>query len=86
MQFPTSRFTRRALCAATLALALPAAMAWTDKPVKMVVPAPSRRDFLRTSRSPTTAFSRAKSLANSVPTIPEIPTASIVDSSPPASA
>ncbi len=40
MQFPTSRFTRRALCAATLALALPAAMAWTDKPVKMVVPAP----------------------------------------------
>lgn len=41
MQFPTSRFTRRALCAATLALALPAAMAWTDKPVKMVVPAPA---------------------------------------------
>ena len=40
MQFPTTRLTRRALCAATLALALPAAMAWTDKPVKMVVPAP----------------------------------------------
>ena len=33
--------TRRGLCAATLALALPAAMAWTDKPVKMVVPAPA---------------------------------------------
>ncbi len=41
MTFTTSRFTRRALCAATLALALPAAMAWTDKPVKMVVPAPA---------------------------------------------
>jgi tripartite-type tricarboxylate transporter receptor subunit TctC len=41
MQHPTNRFTRRALCAATLALALPAAMAWTDKPVKMVVPAPA---------------------------------------------
>lgn len=27
--------TRRGLCAATLALALPAAMAWTDKPVKI---------------------------------------------------
>ncbi len=41
MSFLPSRFTRRALCAATLALALPAALAWTDKPVKMVVPAPA---------------------------------------------
>ena len=37
----TPFFSRRALCAACLALALPAAMAWTDKPVKMVVPAPA---------------------------------------------
>ena len=41
MNFPTARFTRRALCAAAMALTLPAAMAWTDKPVKMVVPAPA---------------------------------------------
>lgn len=41
MTVSTPHFTRRSLCAATLALALPAAMAWTDKPVKMVVPAPA---------------------------------------------
>jgi tripartite-type tricarboxylate transporter receptor subunit TctC len=41
MQIKNARFARRALCAATLALALPVAMAWTDKPVKMVVPAPA---------------------------------------------
>ncbi len=41
MNVSPTRFTRRALCAATMALALPAAMAWTDKPVKMVVPAPA---------------------------------------------
>lgn len=34
-------FIRRSLCAATLALTLPVAWAWTDKPVKMVVPAPA---------------------------------------------
>ncbi len=33
--------TRRALCAAALAMALPAAMAWTDKPVRLLVPAPA---------------------------------------------
>ncbi len=33
--------TRRALCAAALALALPAAQAWTDKPVRLLVPAPA---------------------------------------------
>lgn len=39
---PTAfKFVRRALYAATLALALPGAHAWTDKPVKMVVPAPA---------------------------------------------
>ncbi|KRC11152.1 ABC transporter substrate-binding protein [Hydrogenophaga sp. Root209] len=32
---------RRTVCATALALALPAAMAWTDKPVRMVVPAPA---------------------------------------------
>jgi hypothetical protein len=32
---------RRTVCAAALALALPAAHAWTDKPVRMVVPAPA---------------------------------------------
>lgn len=32
---------RRAACAAALAFALPAAMAWTDKPVRMLVPAPA---------------------------------------------
>lgn len=31
----------RTVCAAALALALPAAHAWTDKPVRMVVPAPA---------------------------------------------
>lgn len=42
MRSPTpSSFTRRALCAAALALAVPAALAWTDRPVKMVVPAPA---------------------------------------------
>jgi tripartite-type tricarboxylate transporter receptor subunit TctC len=34
-------FIRRSLFAATLALTLPVAWAWTDKPVKMVVPAPA---------------------------------------------
>ena len=43
MQIKNARFARRALCAATLALALPVAMAWTDKPVKMVVPELGRR-------------------------------------------
>ncbi|WP_310564163.1 tripartite tricarboxylate transporter substrate binding protein [Hydrogenophaga sp.] len=32
---------RRTVCAAALAFALPAAMAWTDKPVHMLVPAPA---------------------------------------------
>jgi tripartite-type tricarboxylate transporter receptor subunit TctC len=32
---------RRTVCAAALALTLPAAMAWTDKPVRMLVPAPA---------------------------------------------
>ncbi|MBT9550091.1 MAG: tripartite tricarboxylate transporter substrate binding protein [Hydrogenophaga sp.] len=32
---------RRTVCAAALALTLPAAHAWTDKPVRMVVPAPA---------------------------------------------
>lgn len=32
---------RRTLCAAVLALAVPAAMAWTDKPIRMLVPAPA---------------------------------------------
>ena len=32
---------RRTVCAAALAFALPAAMAWTDKPVRMLVPAPA---------------------------------------------
>lgn len=35
------RLARRALCAAALAAVLPAAQAWTDKPVKMLVPAPA---------------------------------------------
>ena len=35
------RFTRRAACAGLFALALPAAFAWTDKPVKVIVPAPA---------------------------------------------
>ncbi|WP_342133295.1 tripartite tricarboxylate transporter substrate binding protein [Hydrogenophaga sp. OTU3427] len=39
-RFP-AHFTRRALCAAALALGLPAAMAWTDKPVRLLVPAPA---------------------------------------------
>lgn len=33
--------TRRAVCAAFATLALPAAMAWTDKPVRLLVPAPA---------------------------------------------
>jgi tripartite-type tricarboxylate transporter receptor subunit TctC len=41
MPTPVRHFTRRALCAASLVLALPAAMAWTDKPVKLIVPAPA---------------------------------------------
>ncbi|WP_439114920.1 tripartite tricarboxylate transporter substrate binding protein [Hydrogenophaga sp.] len=32
---------RRSLCAAALAFALPAAMAWPDKPIRMIVPAPA---------------------------------------------
>lgn len=32
---------RRALCGAAIALALPAAMAWSDKPVRLLVPAPA---------------------------------------------
>lgn len=35
------RFTRRAACAGLFALAMPAAFAWTDKPVKVIVPAPA---------------------------------------------
>ena len=34
-------FSRRAVCAAAIALLAPAAFAWTDKPVKLVVPAPA---------------------------------------------
>ena len=41
MTTPIRHFTRRAICAASLALALPAALAWTDKPVKLIVPAPA---------------------------------------------
>lgn len=41
MPFTASCLARRALCAAALALALPAALAWTDKPVKLLVPAPA---------------------------------------------
>jgi tripartite-type tricarboxylate transporter receptor subunit TctC len=41
MPRPIRHFTRRALCAACLALTLPAAMAWTDRPVKLIVPAPA---------------------------------------------
>jgi tripartite-type tricarboxylate transporter receptor subunit TctC len=40
MTFPLSSPLRRTLCAAALSLALPAAMAWTDKPIRMIVPAP----------------------------------------------
>lgn len=36
-----ARLTRRALCAAGLLLLAPMAFAWTDKPVKIVVPAPA---------------------------------------------
>lgn len=32
---------RRTLCASLIALAVPAAFAWTDKPVKLLVPAPA---------------------------------------------
>lgn len=39
-RFPFSPL-RRTVCAAALALTLPAAHAWTDKPVRMVVPAPA---------------------------------------------
>ncbi len=35
------RTLRRVLCGAFLGLALPAAFAWTDKPVKLLVPAPA---------------------------------------------
>ncbi len=41
MPIPSLTLTRRALCAACLALALPAAQAWSDKPVKLLVPAPA---------------------------------------------
>lgn len=41
MSLPNHSAMRRALCAAGLALALPAALAWTDKPVRMLVPAPA---------------------------------------------
>jgi tripartite-type tricarboxylate transporter receptor subunit TctC len=41
MTASTPTFVCRSLCAVTLALTLPAAWAWTDKPVKMVVPAPA---------------------------------------------
>lgn len=36
-----SALTRRAACATALALALPSAMAWTDRPVTLLVPAPA---------------------------------------------
>lgn len=35
------RLTRRAICIAAIAAAAPTAFAWTDKPVKIVVPAPA---------------------------------------------
>lgn len=38
--FP-ARQARRTFCTTVLALAVPAAMAWTDKPVRMLVPAPA---------------------------------------------
>lgn len=41
MHRPPYFHLRRALCAAALALTLPAAMAWTDKPIRMLVPAPA---------------------------------------------
>jgi tripartite-type tricarboxylate transporter receptor subunit TctC len=40
MQAPTL-FSRRAVCAVLTSLVLPSAMAWTDKPVKIIVPAPA---------------------------------------------
>lgn len=41
MRQPIVHFTRRALCVAALSLAAaPLAFAWTDKPVRIVVPAP----------------------------------------------
>ncbi len=41
-RFPFSaRFYRRTLCAIALACAVPAAIAWTDKPVRLLVPAPA---------------------------------------------
>ena len=42
MNFQTfSALTRRAACATALALALPSAMAWTERPVTLLVPAPA---------------------------------------------
>ena len=41
MTFHLNAPLRRTLCAAALTLALPAAMAWTDKTIRMVVPAPA---------------------------------------------
>ncbi len=41
MHRPPYFHLRRAVCAAALALTLPAAMAWTDKPIRMLVPAPA---------------------------------------------
>ncbi len=41
MNAPRPTPLRRALCAAAFALALPAAQAWTERPVRMLVPAPA---------------------------------------------
>ena len=41
MTFHLNAPLHRTLCAAALTLALPAAMAWTDKPIRMIVPAPA---------------------------------------------
>lgn len=41
MHQPSFRLTRRALCIAAITVAAPTAFAWTDKPIKIVVPAPA---------------------------------------------
>lgn len=41
MQSPSTFSIRRTVCAFALALSLPHAMAWTDKPLRMLVPAPA---------------------------------------------